>query len=193
MITISYLAKKHIIKLLSKQKNGTNVRIIVNLPGTIHAECGMEYCDMTDIDHVHDKEFFFEKFNVYIHKSILPFLKDVHIDLLINDFGKQITLKAPYLTSYKKFQNFSQLEIMVKEFLLTEINPQLLLHGGSVKLVEINHFGVAILQFLGGCNGCSMIDMTLKNGIEKKLMKRFPAITGVNDITNHIFGKHSYY
>ena len=59
---------------------------------------------------------------------------------------------------------------------------------------EITDDGVAILQFGGGCNGCSMIDVTLKNGIEKELLERFPEeVKGVRDITDHEPGEHSYY
>lgn len=42
-------------------------------------------------------------------------------------------------------------------------------------LVEITDDGVAVLQFGGGCNGCSMVDVTLKDGIETQLLERFPA------------------
>ncbi|TQS47195.1 hypothetical protein DSB74_26930, partial [Salmonella enterica subsp. enterica serovar Typhimurium] len=41
---------------------------------------------------------------------------------------------------------------------------------GRVSLMEITDEGYAILQFGGGCNGCSMVDVTLKEGIEKQLL-----------------------
>lgn len=75
-----------------------------------------------------------------------------------------------------------------------EINPQLANHGGKVVVNQITEDGVAILQFGGGCNGCSMVDITLKEGIEKELLQRFPGeLTGVRDITDHQPGEHSYY
>ena len=61
------------------------------------------------------------------------------------------------------------------------------------KSLEIKD-GVAILQFGGGCNGCSMVDFTLKEGIEKQLLEQFPGeLTGVKDATEHQAGDHSYY
>ena len=60
-------------------------------------------------------------------------------------------------------------------------------------MVEITAAGVAVLQFGGGCNGCSMIDVTLKEGIEKEMIAKFDEITGVSDITDHEAGEHSYY
>ena len=50
-----------------------------------------------------------------------------------------------------------------------------------------------ILQFGGGCNGCSMVDVTLKEGIEKQLLAEFPELKGVRDLTEHQRGEHSYY
>ncbi|VFP81639.1 NfuA family Fe-S biogenesis protein [Buchnera aphidicola] len=193
MITISNLAEKYIIKLLSKKKTKTHIRIFVNSPGTMYAECGMAYCDHQDIDNINDKVISFSKFNIYISKSMLPFLKNAIIDIIENDLGTQITLKAPYAKILKKSKKFSQLEFNVKRFLSTKINPKLLLHGGSVILIGISSTGIAVIKFSGGCNGCSMIDQTLKIGIEKRLTKHFPEISGVSDITNHISGKHSYY
>ncbi|WP_421020967.1 NifU family protein, partial [Klebsiella pneumoniae] len=55
----------------------------------------------------------------------------------------------------------------------SQVNPQLASHGGHVNLIEITDDAVAILQFGGGCNGCSMVDVTLKEGIEKQLLAEF--------------------
>ena len=46
--------------------------------------------------------------------------------------------------------------------LQSQVNPSLAAHGGKVTLLEITEDGYAILQFGGGCNGCSMVDVTLK-------------------------------
>ena len=66
-------------------------------------------------------------------------------------------------------------------------------HGGRVTLMEISEDGLAILQFGGGCNGCPMVDVTLKEGIEKQLLNEFPDLKGVRDLTEHQRGEHSYY
>lgn len=76
--------------------------------------------------------------------------------------------------------------------LQSQINPQLAGHG-RVSLMEITEDGYAILQFGGGCNGCSMVDVTLKEGIEKQLLNEFPELKGVRDLIEHQRGEHSYY
>lgn len=58
----------------------------------------------------------------------------------------------------------------VEYVIQTQINPQLANHGGRITLIEITEDGYAVLQFGGGCNGCSMVDVTLKDGVENNLL-----------------------
>ncbi|MDO6575178.1 NifU family protein, partial [Staphylococcus pasteuri_A] len=75
----------------------------------------------------------------------------------------------------------------------SQVNPNLASHGGKVSVMELTEEGVVVLQFGGGCNGCSMVDVTLKEGIEKQLLEAFPGeLTGVRDVTEHQAGEHSY-
>ena len=66
-------------------------------------------------------------------------------------------------------------------------------HGGQVQLSEITEDNIAVLQFGGGCQGCSAIDLTLKEGIEKMLFENVPEIKGITDITDHSFKQNAYY
>ena len=66
-------------------------------------------------------------------------------------------------------------------------------HGGEVSLVEFNDKGEAVLQFGGGCQGCGMVDVTLKDGIEKTLVEQIPEVTGVKDMTDHSIDDNAYY
>lgn len=76
----------------------------------------------------------------------------------------------------------------------TQVNPQLAGHGGHISLIEITEDDIAVIQFGGGCNGCSMVDVTLKEGIEKELLAQFEGeLNAVRDVTEHARGDHSYY
>lgn len=80
------------------------------------------------------------------------------------------------------------------EYACKPSQPQLAGHGGHVRLISISDDGVALVQFGGGCNGCSMVDVTLKEGIEKELLAQFAGeLTAVRDSTEHDRGEHSYY
>ena len=78
-------------------------------------------------------------------------------------------------------------------YLHSEINPALASHGGEVSLVEVLDDNKAVLQFGGGCQGCSMIDVTLKDGVEKTLVENVPEITGIIDSTDHSHTENAYF
>ena len=73
-----------------------------------------------------------------------------------------------------------------------EINPQVASHGGWVSLLEVKD-DVAFIQLGGGCQGCGMVDVTLKQGIEVVLKERVPQIREVVDTTDHAGGSNPYY
>jgi Fe/S biogenesis protein NfuA len=73
-----------------------------------------------------------------------------------------------------------------------EINPGIAGHGGFVSLVDIKGNDV-IIQMGGGCQGCGMADVTLKDGIEVALKKAIPEIGAIYDVTDHAGGKNPYY
>ncbi len=81
----------------------------------------------------------------------------------------------------------------VRYVLDAEINPRLASHGGRVTLLEVDAEGVVLLKFGGGCHGCGMVDVTLKQGVEKTLRERVPEVTAVRDATDHTGGKQPYY
>ena len=74
-----------------------------------------------------------------------------------------------------------------------EINPMLESHGGDVSLVKFTEAGEVILQFGGGCQGCGMVDVTLKDGIEKTLLEQIPELKSVKDSTDHSIDDNAYY
>ncbi len=73
-----------------------------------------------------------------------------------------------------------------------EINPQIASHGGWVALLEVKD-DVAYIQLGGGCQGCGMVDVTLRQGIEVVLKERVPEIHRVVDTTDHGGGTNPYY
>lgn len=191
-ITITESAQSHFAKLLSQQPEGTNIRVFVVNPGTQNAECGVSYCPPEAVEAT-DTEIPFNEFSAYVDELSLPFLEDALIDFVTDKMGSQLTLKAPNAKMRKVADDASLIE-RVEYAIQTQVNPQLAGHGGHVSLVEITDEGVAIVAFGGGCNGCSMADVTLKEGIEKELLAQFEGeLTAVRDATEHDRGDHSYY
>lgn len=191
-ITITDAAQQHFRKLLDQQEAGTNIRIFVVNPGTPSAECGVSYCPANAVE-ASDTELTYTSFSAFVDEISYPFLQDAELDFVTDDMGSQLTLKAPN-AKVRKVDDDAPLIERVDYVIQTQINPQLANHGGKITLIEITDEGVAVLQFGGGCNGCSMVDVTLKDGIEKQLLDQFSGeLTGVADVTEHQRGEHSYY
>lgn len=65
---------------------------------------------------------------------------------------------------------------------LDKIRPNLQADGGDVELVEITDDGIVKVRLQGACHGCPMSQMTLKNGIERLLLKEIPSLKGVEAV-----------
>ncbi|MDP2561954.1 Fe-S biogenesis protein NfuA [Psychrobium sp. 1_MG-2023] len=192
MISISEQAQSHFCELLSNQPENTAIRVFVVNPGTPNAECGVSYCPPEAFEET-DKSFEYNGFSAVVDAQSVPYLDEAEIDYVTDKMGSQLTLKAPN-AKMKKVAEDAPLVDRVDYFIQSEINPKLASHGGQVTLMEITDNGTAILQFGGGCNGCSMVDVTLKEGIEKEMLEIFAnELTGVKDMTEHQAGEHSYY
>jgi Fe-S cluster biogenesis protein NfuA len=68
------------------------------------------------------------------------------------------------------------------EAALEKVRPTLRADGGDVELVEVTESGVARVPLTGACKGCPMSQLTLKNGIERLLLKEVPGLTAVEPV-----------
>jgi len=192
MISISDTAQAHFCELLSNQPENTAIRVFVVNPGTPNAECGVSYCPPEAFEES-DKKFEYNGFDAVVDEQSVGYLEEAEIDYVTDKMGSQLTLKAPN-AKMRKVNDDAPLVDRVDYFIQSDINPKLASHGGQVTLMEITDDGVAILQFGGGCNGCSMVEVTLKEGIEKEMLEIFAGeLNAVRDMTEHQSGDHSYY
>ena len=80
----------------------------------------------------------------------------------------------------------------VQDVIDKKINPGIAAHGGFVILLDVKD-STAYVQFGGGCQGCRMVDTTLKDGVEATILEEVPDIKQVLDTTDHAEGKNPYY
>jgi Fe-S cluster biogenesis protein NfuA len=73
-----------------------------------------------------------------------------------------------------------------------EINPALAAHRGRVRLVGVAGGWIRV-RLEGGCQGCSLAEVTLRQGIEPVLRARLPAMTGLVDVTEHEAGTEPFF
>ena len=192
MIDISERAQDHFRKLIAQQDSpGTGIRLRVEQAGTPAADCALEFCEPDDLD---GSEWAVEcrGFMLYVDAGSSAWLDGASIDFEPNTTGGLLNIRAPRIKGEVPGVEAGIVE-RVRYVLEAVINPQIAAHGGRVSLMEVTGDGEVVLQFGGGCHGCGMADVTLKQGIEKTLRQQVPEITAVRDATDHATGENPYY
>jgi len=191
MINITESAQRYFQRLLQSQGgDAVGIRLSAVNPGTPRADARLEFCENGDLL---GDEWAVEctGFTLYVDAPSAPFLDSANIDFAENATGGQLTIKAPRIKGDAPQGDASLVE-RVQWLIESEINPQLASHKGRVALDSIDADGVVYLRFGGGCHGCGMADVTLKQGIEKSMMAKFPEVTAVRDATDHSTGSAPY-
>jgi len=80
----------------------------------------------------------------------------------------------------------------VRGVLDAEVNPVIAAHGGRVALVEVDQGWVRI-RLEGGCQGCSLAEVTIRQGVEPLLRARVPEMVGLVDVTDHAAGTKPFF
>ena len=119
--------------------------------------------------------------------SLLPFLEGTEIQL--DEDSGEIEVVNEGLGIGKLRGNF---EDRVRQVLDEQVNPMVASHGGVVSLSRIEN-GEVFLRFGGGCQGCGMVDVTLKQGVEVMMKESVPDIVAIHDATDHDSGSNPYY
>jgi Fe/S biogenesis protein NfuA len=192
MVSITDSAQEYLAELLKKQDvEGIAVRIFILDAGTPRAETCISFCRPGE-EKADDEVKQYEAFRAFMDQHSIPFLEDAVVDFQKDSMGGQLTIKAPN-SRMPKLSEDSPLEDRVNYVLYNEVNPGLAAHGGHVTLEEIFEKSIAVLRFGGGCQGCGMVDVTLKDGVEKSLLSQIPQLTEVRDVTDHSVKENAYY
>jgi len=85
-----------------------------------------------------------------------------------------------------------KLRAAIQRILLEQINPAVSSHGGYITLLDV-HGNTVFLQMSGGCQGCGMASVTLREGIERTLREQVPGVGDVVDVSDHAAGTNPYY
>ena len=191
MILISEAAQAHFRKLIERESApGLGVRLSARDPGTPRADVRLEFAGTEDLSG-DEWAIDCEGFTLWLDAPSVPFLEGAEIDYTTMATGGQLQIRAPKIKGVAPGEAASIVE-RVRWTIEQDINPQLAQHRGHVSLQEVTADGVVLLRFGGGCHGCGMADVTLKQGIEKTLMEKVPGVTAVRDATDHDTGTAPY-
>ena len=191
-MNITSSAQDYLADLLSNQEEDTTgIKIFVSEPGTPRAETCIAYAkqdeDCSEFRFIEEFDF-----SLYLEEKSIDFLKDAEVDYSPDKFGGTLTIKAPN-AKLPQISKDASIEDKINYVLYSEINPGLASHGGEVSLIEVLNEETAILQFGGGCQGCGMVDLTLKDGVEKTLLEQVEGLKSVKDVTDHSYRENAYY
>ena len=191
-MTITPSAEEYLNELLANQDDDTNgIKIFVAEPGTPRAETCIAYSKKDEdlSNYLTIKEF---DFDLFLEQKSLEFLIEAVVDYSPDKFGGTLTIKAPN-AKLPQISEDASMEDKINYVLYSEINPGLAAHGGEVSLIEVLDNETAVLQFGGGCQGCGMVDLTLKDGVEKTLLEQIEGLKKVQDVTDHSYRENAYY
>jgi len=191
MIQISESAQAHFRRLLEREDlPGLGVRLAASRPGTPQADVRLEFAEPADLQG-DEWAVDCEGFTLWLDAASVTWLDGAEIDYAQQATGGQLQIRAPRIKGEAPGEAASLVE-RVRWLIDQEINPQLAQHRGHVELQEVTGDGVVVLRFGGGCHGCGMADVTLKQGIEKTLVEKVPGVTAVRDATDHATGDAPY-
>jgi Fe/S biogenesis protein NfuA len=124
----------------------------------------------------------------FIDGQSLPMIRGATLDYVDDLSGSGFRFENPN----KPKLLGKPLAAKVQKVLDDHINPGIAAHGGHVRLIDVED-GRVYVQLGGGCQGCGMVDVTLKQGIEEMLRREIPEVSEVLDTTDHAAGTNPYY
>lgn len=114
------------------------------------------------------------------------------IEGMLRHYVPEVTAVREYLDVSARPGLGTPTGLAVRRVLDESINPSVAAHGGHISLVDVQEDTVYI-RLEGGCQGCGMADVTLKQGVEVEIRRAVPAVAAVLDVTDHADGTNPYY
>jgi Fe/S biogenesis protein NfuA len=188
MITMTDAARKKFLDTLdAESRSGQGLRITVTRGGSFNPEFALSFVSSEE---EHDDDIIKETAGLKIHldPESAKYLEGATVDYIESPEASGFKVDAPNAAPPLPSGPVAE---AVQKVLDQQINPGLASHGGNVALANLTQ-DVAYLQFMGGCQGCGMAAVTMKQGVEKVLLAEVPELKGVKDITDHDAGTAPY-
>lgn len=191
MLTVTPTARDYFAKLLEDQPEGTQLRLSAHNAGTPAADVALNFCPPGE-QRPSDEGVDCGVFTLFVSEEGREALDGAMIDFETTSTGGELSIRAPGLKGQAPDED-APVHERVAWVLESRINPMVASHGGVVSLVDVTEENDVVLRFGGGCHGCGMVDVTLRQGIETQLRELVPEIRSVTDGTDHATGENPYY
>jgi len=186
MLTITEAASRKVLALLKAEKR-TNpaLRMAIEGRGPGGFQYNLRFVGQ-DEQAADDVVIDAGGFKVFIDAASAPNLRGVTLNYVQGPEGSGFRFDNPnpVWTDPKA--------VAVQKVLDEDINPGVAQHGGFVTLLDVKD-DVVYIALGGGCQGCGMVDVTLKQGIEVRIREAVPEISRIVDTTDHAGGANPYY
>ncbi len=188
MIIVTDAARDKLLELIGNAVSPVlGVRIIAEATSPVNPEYSLGF--VQEGENYHDDTVVeFGDFNVYVDPESLEYVDGVQLDFITTGMGGGFRIEKPKA----QMKLDGPLAEKIQKVIDDQINPALAMHGGNVSLIDVKE-STAYIELGGGCRGCGMVDVTLKQGIEKMIMGAVPEITKILDTTDHASGSNPYY
>lgn len=136
-------------------------------------------------------------FPVYVGEVDVPLLEGATVDYVerVNESGFEVrpaaSGDAPAGARTRGEAPTGEIADRVRQVLDDQVNPAIAAHGGMISLVDVEETDIYV-EMSGGCQGCALSRMTLRQGVERMLREAVPELTAVHDITDHASGENPY-
>lgn len=131
-------------------------------------------------------------FMVVVDAASAARLEGATVDYIEAPGGGGFEVRNPNVATPETSRPTGPIADRVRLVIDERINPGVASHGGSIDLVAVED-GVAYITMNGGCQGCAMSKLTLRQGVERMIREVVPEIESVQDVTDHMSGTNPYY
>ena len=196
-ITITDRAHVQIMELRAAEEDGDSLGLRIEVTGTRGADFSYDLAfepvaEAADDDHRYDDR----GLTVVIPADSVANLEGATLDLPSSASQGGLVLRNPNRPATPALGEPIELEgtpeEKVRQLLDRQVNPALASHGGYATLVKVEG-SAAHISMGGGCQGCAVSAMTLRDGIEAAILAAIPEITEVVDTTDHDAGENPFY
>jgi Fe/S biogenesis protein NfuA len=188
LITITDVARSKLIELIQGADSSVaGIRVLAEATSPANPQYSLAFVQEGE-DFEDDTVIDFEDFKVFIDPDSLKHVQNVRLDFITGGMGGGFRIDRVLPKAHLEGPVAEKVQRLIDE----QINPALQLHGGYVDLIDVQGSTVYI-ELGGGCKGCGMVDVTLKQGIEVMIKQNIPEITEILDATDHASGNNPYY
>jgi Fe/S biogenesis protein NfuA len=133
-------------------------------------------------------------FPVLVREEDVARLEEAIVDYVerVNETGFEVRAATPARMTRPTEAPTGPVAERVRSVLESQVNPAIAAHGGMISLVDVQDTDVFV-EMSGGCQGCALSRMTLRQGVERMLREAVPELTAVHDVTDHLSGENPYF